>query len=435
MLTKTVDYSLILDAIREVIVDNRDSLGWLNCALLGNKLKQDYGFTSEHYGGKKITNFLKGRPEQFVLADTSQLLGYPDAVYVALADEAYLPTYDEPIEADYPNYSGGAYEGATYPNASPYSGELSQESRPVSPKPTSTKAPKLKEWAYALEYSKALNRLQKIALSETWFDVMHNGNGHEGSLLVFYLNKVFERQYEMGQIAYSHDEQYALFNTGLVSDDYFPIYALYTRNHVYGEQPWSLVNFCAENDADYADLLFNAFPQLPPPPRFYNSVAELQYNGNLGAPRCDWHEILSRHAARLPEHLLERARAYADEMRGNEERRGFATSDLLGELALNENMYLFVVHALEESLQKAMRRIRYNPAACVPMYHTRMQRIALLLPLEINRQVDLALMVALNRERNAYVALTVLPVEYARKNARLLTKPDYSWLPYEISYE
>lgn len=89
---------------------------------------------------------------------------------------------------------------------------------------------------------------------------------------------------------------------------------------------------------------------------------------------------------------------------------------------------------LQGAVAEAGKRAQMNYKVAVPQFYfghggAGPGRIRLLLPLcfESPARADLALVV--EREERAYRAFTVLPLEKAYSNARLIARPESDWLP------
>ena len=84
--------------------------------------------------------------------------------------------------------------------------------------------------------------------------------------------------------------------------------------------------------------------------------------------------------------------------------------------------------AFEEAIRLAERRVRRNYKTAIPMYSPPRDRIQLLLPLCIvsKKRADLALLVDPYEQVN--MGWTVLTLDMAYNNARLLARPDSEWL-------
>ena len=89
---------------------------------------------------------------------------------------------------------------------------------------------------------------------------------------------------------------------------------------------------------------------------------------------------------------------------------------------------------LTKAIERAIERIKWNYKTAIPQYYAKAKKIQLLLPLCIDdpRKVDVAL--AVEREQAVYVGHTILDLNWAYSNARLITRPDSDWLtPRKIS--
>jgi hypothetical protein len=81
---------------------------------------------------------------------------------------------------------------------------------------------------------------------------------------------------------------------------------------------------------------------------------------------------------------------------------------------------------LSIAIDRAKRRVLQNYKTAIPMYNR--GRVQLLLPLCLKNpsKADVALVVG--REGRVYKGYTVLTLDMAYNNARLLTRPDREWL-------
>ena len=82
--------------------------------------------------------------------------------------------------------------------------------------------------------------------------------------------------------------------------------------------------------------------------------------------------------------------------------------------------------AIEKSIELAVKRIKRNYKTAIP--HSYDGKIQFLLPLCMLSKKDADLALVVNKEENVYQAHTVLTLDQAYNNARLLAKPDREWL-------
>lgn len=93
-------------------------------------------------------------------------------------------------------------------------------------------------------------------------------------------------------------------------------------------------------------------------------------------------------------------------------------------------------HELRQSLEGAINRVQARVARnykiAIPQFYTDkttgVSKIQLLLPLCMKApdKADLALVI--EREGNAYIAKTVLPLDWAYMNSRRIVRPDAEWI-------
>ena len=82
-----------------------------------------------------------------------------------------------------------------------------------------------------------------------------------------------------------------------------------------------------------------------------------------------------------------------------------------------------------DSLSLALKRVQWNFKTAIPMYYPQNNKMSLLLPLSLldDEVIDLAL-VTEKTQSGAYLGHTILPLDWAYSNARLVTRPDSDWL-------
>lgn len=221
------------------------------------------------------------------------------------------------------------------------------------------------------------------------------------SILGNYLRYTFKRltqQQKIEESTDSHGTGIAAINTGLFTPNYEAIYAFFEANRDPSRQPWVLKDFIPE-----CDRRMSFFEQKPAVARYFDNPAELIYDPDRELiPNLD--HIIGDHVDRYPSDLRESAHRRRMMLHGQ--------------------------------VVEAGKRAQMNYKIAVPQFYfgrdgAEPGRIQLLLPLcfESPARADLALVV--EREARAYRAFTVLPLDLAYKNARLIARPDSDWLPKE----
>lgn len=86
-------------------------------------------------------------------------------------------------------------------------------------------------------------------------------------------------------------------------------------------------------------------------------------------------------------------------------------------------------NSLEDAVETACRRVRWNFKTAIPSYYPRANAMSLLLPLDVTEDnlADAALVVQLMPSGN-YQGQTILTMRQAYANARLICRPDSDWL-------
>lgn len=242
-----------------------------------------------------------------------------------------------------------------------------------------------------------LKDLADAALPERWsFDPER-----PYAILENYLRYTFKRLVQQAKVTEGIDSTgnpVVAFNTGLFTPKFEALYAFFeaNRNKDQGRQPWVMKAFISE-----CDRRMSFFEQLPQVARYFENPAELIYDPD---------RTLIPHLDHIIDDNVDR---YPEDLRTNSHRRRIM---------------------LQGQVVEAAKRAQMNYKVAVPQFYfghdgAEPGRIQLLLPLCFTEptQADLALVV--EREARSYRAFTVLPLDLAYKNARLVARPDNHWLP------
>lgn len=241
--------------------------------------------------------------------------------------------------------------------------------------------------------TQVVEQLSLLAEPEPW-DNSHEPTGGK-PILDSYLRYSFVRLQEEQKIATSANDAYSAFNTGLVTPMQEEIYALFSRNLVPNKQPWQFLSFRKRSDRT---LLANFGHDLPDLANYFDDPTVLLYDRRLKLHISIDHVI--EHMERFPE-------------------------------PLNSNEFL-ARQAIQAAEVNTRSRVYRNYKAAIPQWyrdsHTQQATIQLLLPLCLRQpdKADLALVV--DRIGDSYRGNTVLTLDMAYKNARLLSRPDSDWL-------
>lgn len=187
----------------------------------------------------------------------------------------------------------------------------------------------------------------------------------------------------------------ACFNTGLATKYQEEIFAYLTKNsnkRTKIDPDWVLNKFCKSSDPE-----MRAFTEKP---EWANYFKELDDSSEILYDTTLHHELKYDHI-----------------LRDRQERFPPSLS------ALPDSV---LKDLLDQGLDKARKRVRRNYKAAVPHYYN--GKIQLLLPLSLLSQDKADLALAVEKDGKRYISRTVLKLEWAYSNARLLAKPDREWL-------
>jgi hypothetical protein len=238
-------------------------------------------------------------------------------------------------------------------------------------------------------------RLARMAKPEDWdfHRSQFKRSGVSYPILTSYLNYTFLRLQELDRIAYSSDGSRACFNTGLQTPNEKDIFATFFRNRLATDrdQPaWTLFGFFDSYSEKLAD--FQPLPQLA---TCVDDPADLVFDTSYKfEPNFD--HIFDKNIDRLPE-------------------------------ILRDNRTL-AISAIQGSLQLLTQKVIRNYKIAIPHWYE--GKIQLLLPLNLTseNEADLALVFDKDSQRRIYRIKTILTMDMAYVDARLITRPDREWL-------
>lgn len=242
-----------------------------------------------------------------------------------------------------------------------------------------------------------LESLAKLAEPEPWNFNSSEEEQDSLSILRSYIFHTFRRLSEMADgIGYSKDGKRAATNTGLVTPNQEEIFALFRRNDKTGRQKWKFAGFQKASNWDIVDHFGSS---LPPLADYFQDPSVLLYDR-----RCN---LFINY-----DHVMENIDRFPKELQGNP----YTARQLLTSAEGNTK-----------------KRVYRNYKTAIPQFyrdHGGSGSVQLLLPICLTdpAKADLALVVERSETSDAYRSSTILTLEMAYKNARLLTRPDNEWL-------
>lgn len=246
------------------------------------------------------------------------------------------------------------------------------------------------------KYNQKLKLLSQMAQPEKWtYKKMQEKDPY--IILRNYIRFTYNRLDEENKFIDSSDGKFRCMNTGLLTIYNQEIVAIFSRNEKLGKQPWFFNGFFKESDKFFT----TNFLSLPAIADYCDKVEDLIYDSNL--------ELRLK-----KEHMID------DNFKRFED-AGYTSKELISVL----------LDSAKVILEKKLKR---NFKLALPFYYRNTEtgecKIQLLAPLYFpNTAVRLALV--LNKIKSDaheyYEGVTVLPVEWAYMNSRLIVKPDDEW--------
>lgn len=230
-------------------------------------------------------------------------------------------------------------------------------------------------------------RYNELALMapENW----NVGGRTDNSVLKNYLKYTYKKLEEEGKII--KEMGYCIFNTGLFTEFYEPIYAYSEPNAAGGTQPYYLKSFSTPYDMGTISI-----GKLPERANYFEQPELLVFDAKCQI-NVHYKHILSdtNNLDRIPEDIKD---------------------------AKN------IQNVFSGAIDTMIKKVTANYKIAVPQYFN--GKIQLLLPLCLVDPAvpDLALVVTKNSTGNFYQGHTCLTLEMAYNNARLIAKPDSNWL-------
>ncbi|NCU32110.1 MAG: DUF3825 domain-containing protein [Candidatus Moranbacteria bacterium] len=255
-----------------------------------------------------------------------------------------------------------------------------------------TQHSELFDFAYFPKYDDSISFLaEKLAEKEQW-DFAEASTGHF-PILKNYLEFTYRRLKAEKKIIFSSDNRIACFNTGLITENLEDIFAFFEENKQPGKSQFFFKAFLKKSDNLF---LRNFHDKIPEAADYFDNPASLIFN-----PKCelipDIDHIIHDNCDRFPQHL-------------NSGDSSNLRRQLIG------------------AIDAVKKRVKTNYKIAVPQFYR--DKIQLLLPLCLTQgspNPDLALVLQKLND-STYTSRTCLTLRMAYMNARLIVKPQSSWL-------
>jgi hypothetical protein len=312
----------------------------------------------------------------------------------------------------------------------------------ISEQPIERSAPTtewLLHWAYLGYVPKALRLLagdgaeSGLALRERWeFKNSPADPERPAPILYSYLLNTFGRLVLEEKVLVSEERTFAAFNTGLVDRRYEPIHALFGPN-AEPRLPWKLLGFCTAGEGQHGQNLVRHFNPLPQAAHYFDEPSDLLYDTRVGKPEMDWKHVVVDRIDRYPADFVEDhwppGHAVQDPSTMTKDERDAYWRGVGAALEQDARTYRSIMNRVKDAVDLSVKRVAWNFKTAIPQYYPRVRKLQLLLPICLvsDDVPDMALTVE-RTPSGSYLGHTVLALDWAYKNARLICRPDSDWL-------
>ncbi len=292
----------------------------------------------------------------------------------------------------------------------------------------------LEQFAFLGNWEDFLNDLANLAIPEDWdFCGYHSPNRY---ILKKYIQYTFYRLQLEDKIAVSSDRRLAAFNTGLVDQHFDDIYACFVPNNA-GSSPWLFKEFAIAGHRGIGKQLVHQFNPLPQPAVYFTKKEDLLFDLDKKL-HCDYDHILIENIERFTLSFLERqfydrpaALSITNDLKNTADPavRNHLYERLEDLLEDDNTLYNRLKNRLDDATILARKQVRWNFKTAIPSYYPSRNTMNLMLPLHLTSPdtVDNVLVVELTPSGN-YQGQTILTLEQAYIDARLVASPQANWL-------
>ena len=315
--------------------------------------------------------------------------------------------------------------------------------------PKSARLSPLQEFAWLGNYHSFLQQLADLAEPEMWSFQSRD----DLSILNNYITYTFARLKQQGKVYIDPGERFAAFNTGLMSRIYGEdLLAYFVPNNVPGRQKWMFSAFCSTLDEARGDRTQQTAAITLAPVRsrltlasyFTDVCFETRFDPNCELDYQFFHiigdnigrfplDFLRKHCNDFPRSkaLLAQIEAEQDSAKKRQlfKQLGAAVTDL--EDADMSALFYDLRIQFEAAVNRTLELARRDYKVGVPCFFPTTGKLSMLLPISFSARRNAKPCLALVAERldnGMYVGRTVLTMDMAYKDSRLLCRPSGEWL-------
>ncbi|MBQ6395096.1 MAG: DUF3825 domain-containing protein [Atopobiaceae bacterium] len=278
-------------------------------------------------------------------------------------------------------------------------------------------------------WDRVLSEVSHRALDEPW----DFGNGDK-RILKSYLTYTYQRLSLQGKVAVDSEQGLAAFNTGLVTSTYDELFMCFSPNNR-NRPDWRYAGICVAGERGLGKSLVDSFKPLPARVTYIDDVDDLIFD-NTQELYVDDHHVVVDNIDRLPVGFL-RDQLYDRPQILEELERIEAIEytnrhdyDVLRDALEDDPELMFrLKNRLGDAVKLAQKRTQWNYRTAVPCYFPTANEMSLLLPLCLKTptEPDAALVVSV-AATGSYQGETILTMQMAYLDARLICRPENDWL-------
>ena len=247
----------------------------------------------------------------------------------------------------------------------------------------------LHEFALIPRFEEKVNELADMAEDEDW-DYHNTPTDIQKPILHNYIRYTYKRLAEERKIEVTDDDQWACWNTGLVTSRQEPIFILFEENKFDDRTSWwHFYSFARKGQHE-----MTRFRSLPDLAHYFDDPSQLIFDVRKEL-RVNYEHIIADNKPRFPEPY-----------------------NVMDDYQLQT--------FLKGVIDNAIERVRRNYKTAIPQYYRGRNQLLLPLCLSNPSSADLALVV--ENLGDFYRASTCLTLDMAYNNARQLARPDRDWL-------
>lgn len=260
-------------------------------------------------------------------------------------------------------------------------------------------------WQDGLDF---LEELKESAIPENWTYKYHSSSIPHPILKSYIENLVEKITFSQPDkyLIMSDAKNFAIFNTGLLDkffhDIYLICYVKQVKDMIKLMNPFIMKSL---SDLNKIKFLYNgkilSNNSLPQKVKFFDTVNQVVFQSDIP---------IDRNYEKFTHIIEERRSRFPIEFRNKD--------------------ITYLARVLDNSINYAVAIAERNYKLIVPQYRPQENKLQLLMPIYLNgtftKIPDFALV--LNLEENLYIPETILPLDAAYQNARLIAKPDDFWL-------